>query len=264
MSQMFVPHAGAVFSADIAVPEHARQVRFYSRVLSTGNDPLWREDLMNNLGMPIIGLGQRTAEFETLPLQWMPHLQVDDVAKSAAKAQELGGKELLHHRDGAGNSQWAVLQDPNGTAFGIIPVAMVEAGMSEDAKKIGKNDRVGRIAWLDMAVPNADATRDFYSAVVGWSVQEVEMKDGYTRYADYSMLRSDGAGAAGICHARGTNRGLPPVWLMYLPVGDFDESVRRAEAEGGTIVRSSTDPGAAFRYAVIRDLVGAHFAIFPG
>jgi len=54
----FVPRVGAVFSADIAVPEHEREVRFYSRVLSTGEHPLWRaEVLMNNLGMPIIGLG---------------------------------------------------------------------------------------------------------------------------------------------------------------------------------------------------------------
>ena len=57
MSDPFVPAAGAVLSADIAVPEHEREVRFYSGVLSTGEIPLWREDLMNNLGMPIIGLG---------------------------------------------------------------------------------------------------------------------------------------------------------------------------------------------------------------
>jgi dihydrofolate reductase len=36
MSELFVPRVGAVLSADIAVPEHEREVRFYSRVLSTG------------------------------------------------------------------------------------------------------------------------------------------------------------------------------------------------------------------------------------
>jgi hypothetical protein len=35
MSELFLPGVGAVFSADIAVPDHEREVRFHSRVLST-------------------------------------------------------------------------------------------------------------------------------------------------------------------------------------------------------------------------------------
>ncbi len=40
MSDLFVQRVGAGFSADIAVPEHEREMRFYSRVLSTGTNPL--------------------------------------------------------------------------------------------------------------------------------------------------------------------------------------------------------------------------------
>src|SRR3712207_2459376 len=128
MSEPFVPRAGAVFSADIAVPEHEREVRFYSRVLSTGQHPLWREeDLMNNRGMPIIGLGARSADYAHLPLQWMPHIQVADVAASAQRALDLGGSVLMHAKDDDGTSQWAVLRDTNGAAFGIIPVVPLEA-----------------------------------------------------------------------------------------------------------------------------------------
>jgi hypothetical protein len=36
---------GGVPSADIAVPEHERELQFYSRVLTTGERPRWREDL---------------------------------------------------------------------------------------------------------------------------------------------------------------------------------------------------------------------------
>src|SRR4051794_19949208 len=123
MSEPFAPRVGAVFSADIAVPEHEREMRFYSRVLSTGHDPLWREeDLMNNLGLPIIGLGARSAEYADLPLQWMPHIQVADVAASVQHALDLGGSVLMHAKDNDGTSQWAVLLDPNRAAFGIIPI----------------------------------------------------------------------------------------------------------------------------------------------
>jgi len=89
MSTPFVPRVGGILSADIAVPDHERELRFYSRVLSTGDKPLWRDDLMNNQGAPIIGLGARTPEHADLPLQWMPHIQVADVAASARQAVDL-------------------------------------------------------------------------------------------------------------------------------------------------------------------------------
>src|SRR5918997_1602062 len=108
MSEPFVPRVGGVLSADIAVPEHEREVCFYSRVLSTGESPLWRGDtLMNNLGMPIMGLGARSAEYAHLPLQWMPHIQVADLATSVQRALELGGSVLMHSKNDDGKSQWA-------------------------------------------------------------------------------------------------------------------------------------------------------------
>ena len=49
MTTFFVGQPGAVHSADIAVPEHERELRFYASVLTTGDAPLWRaENLMNN------------------------------------------------------------------------------------------------------------------------------------------------------------------------------------------------------------------------
>ena len=257
MSNRFVAQVGAILSADIAVPEHEREVRFYSRVLSTGDSPLWREDLMNNLGLAIIGLGARSPEYPQLPLQWMPHIQVADVAASVQRAIDLGGSVLMHGKDRDGRSQWAVLLDPNQAAFGIIPVVSAEMlPQSGDAAQ-----PVGCIYWLDLTVPDASATRDFYREVVGWSAQDVEMRDGGARYADYTMLAEDGKPAAGICHARGVNAGLPPVWMIYLPVGDLAESVRRVEQEGGTVIKTMRGEDGKDVYAAIQDLAGVYFAL---
>lgn len=265
MSKLFAGRIGGVVSADIAVPEHERELRFYSRVLRTGANPLWREDGMNNLGMPIIGLGPRTPEYEGLPLQWMPHIQVADVAVSAARAAELGGRVLMHQKDPDGNSQWAVLLDPNGAAFGIIPVISAEAMPSVGASAPqGEAGPVGRIAWLDLTVPNAEATRDFYTKVIGWTVHEVEMEDGGERYVDYGMVGGDGDGAAGVCHARGVNTGLPPVWIIYMTVGDLAESLRRVEEEGGRVITSMQDEDGAYAYAVIQDPIGVYVGLMPG
>jgi len=260
MNEPFVSGVGVVLSADIAVPEHEREVRFYSRVLTTGERPLWREDLMNNQGTPIIGLGARTADHADLPLQWMPHIQVADVAASAQRAVALGGSELMHHRTGDGQSQWAVLRDPNGAAFGIIPVVPPEA----IAGNVDATVPVGRILWLDLTVPDATATRDFYRQVVGWAVQDVEMKDGAERYADYNMLGPDGHPVAGVCDARGANAGLPPVWMLYLPVGDLAASLERVGKEGGQVIKAMRGTDGNVLHAVIQDPVGVCLALGSG
>lgn len=265
MSEPFVSRVGGILSADIAVPEFQRVTRFYSRVLSTGEEPLWRQNLMNNLGMPVIGLGAQSGAYADLPLQWMPHIQVADVAASVARALELGGSDLMHSRARDGTSQWAVLLDPNGAAFGLIPV--VSENEIPSPKEDGGGDtaaRIGCISWLDLTVADASTTRDFYSEVVGWSVEEVEMEDGDGRYADYNMLAADGNPAAGICHARGANQDLPPVWMLYLPVGDLAESLARVQEAEGTVIKLSHGTDGEIAYAVIQDPVGVCLALVQG
>jgi uncharacterized protein len=256
MSNPFVSRVGGILSADIAVPEHDREMRFYSRVLTTGESPLWREDLMNNRGMPIIGLGARSTEYAHLPLQWMPHIQVADVAASVKRALDLGGKRPMLDQ----NSRWAVLLDPSGAAFGIVSLVSAEEVPQQDSVAAD----VGRIAWLDLTVSDASATRDFYREVIGWAVQDVDMGDASERYVDYNMLGDDGQPAGGVCHARGVNMGLPPVWMIYLPVGDLAESVRRVEADGGKVIKATRGTNGEYAYAAIQDPVGACLALVPG
>jgi len=265
MSDTYVPRVGGIQSADIAVPEHHCELRFYSRVLTTGTSPLWREDLLNNQGAPVIGLGASSAEYAHIPIQWMPHIQVADIAASVACAIELRGTELLHGRNDDGESQWAVLLDPHGAAFGIIPVVHPEAAPPSEGTVLGgRTAPVGRIAWIDLTVPEAPAACDFYRQVVGWSVQNVKMEDGEGRYADYGMHSPGGRAAAGICHARGVNKGLPPVWMLYLPVGDIAESRRRVDEEGGQIIKTTLGANGELAVVVVQDPVGASLALVPG
>ena len=265
MSDPFIPRVGGVLTADIAVPEHERELRFYSSILTTGERPHWREDLMNSQGQPVIGLGAASPEYAQLPLQWMPHIQVADVATSVAQALELGGNEIMHGKDEDGNSQWAALLDPNGAAFGVMPVVPADAITPPDGTASDDAEpRVGCISWLDLTVADASATRDFYRQVVGWSVQEVEMEDAGERYADANMICANGEPAAGVCHARAANLGLPPVWLIYLPVGDLAESLRRVREGGGTIIKETRGSNGETAFAAIQDPVGVCLALAQG
>lgn len=264
MFNPFKPSIGTVMSADIAVPKHEQMVQFYSHVLNTGEHPLWQKDLMNNFGIPVIGLGAQNPEYSDLPLQWMPHIQVADVGESASQAKALGGRELMHGKDDNGQSQWAVLADPNGAAFGLIPVVDESMLPKLDDKSEAELAHMGTIAWLDLTVEHASAMRDFYCSVVGWQAEEVSMKDNNTAYADYNMLNGDGEPAAGICHARGVNQKLPPVWLLYLPVGDLSVSLEQVKALGGQVVNTSKNKEDQVTQAVIQDPVGVNMVLVQG
>ncbi len=236
---------GGVLSADIAVPEHEQELDFYSKVLTTGPAPLWRDDLTNNQGTPVIGLGKLSPEYEALPLQWMPHFQVSNVTASAARTVELGGQELMSAEGEDGQKQWAVLVDPNGAAFGIIPVVVDE---SNDASQL---DRFGCISWLSLVASDALSMCEFYEQVVGWSTALTATE------GRREMLRSDGVAAAEICPMNEDNDSIPSVWLLSLPVDDFAESLSQVRKGGGEIVREAKGAG----HAIIRDPVGVYFAL---
>lgn len=112
----------------------------------------------------------------------------------------------------------------------------------------------GGIAWRDLTVPNAEEIRDFYAAVVGWTPQNVEMGD----YNDFVMMIPDsGAPAGGICHARGVNADLPPMWIPYIQVADLEASIAASLANGGSIISDRRE----HHFVVFRDPAGAVFAL---
>jgi predicted enzyme related to lactoylglutathione lyase len=115
----------------------------------------------------------------------------------------------------------------------------------------------GTIAWHDLTVGDADGVRDFYAAVVGWTPEPVSMGD----YQDWNMVGSDGVPRAGICHARGGNAELPPVWIMYVTVDDLDAAVEAVREKGGALVTDVRSMGEA-RWVVVRDPAGAVFALW--
>jgi uncharacterized protein len=115
----------------------------------------------------------------------------------------------------------------------------------------------GSIGWHDLTVGDAPRLRDFYSSVIGWSAQALDMGG----YDDYVMGTPSGEGVAGICHARGTNANLPPQWLIYFIVADLDDAINACIRNGGEVIvpeRGSPDG----RYCVIRDPAGAVAALY--
>ena len=116
--------------------------------------------------------------------------------------------------------------------------------------------RPGTITWQDLTVADAVAIRDFYQAVVGWSPEPVRMGD----YSDFTM-NADGDPIAGICHARGSNSGLPAQWLIYITVDDLDHSIEECQRLGGAVISAPRGLSGG-RFCVIRDPAGAVCALY--
>ena len=114
----------------------------------------------------------------------------------------------------------------------------------------------GIVTWQDLTVADATRLRDFYHAVVGWTPEPVNMGG----YSDYTMT-ADGQQIAGVCHARGTNADLPPVWMLYISVADLDHSLAECERLGGQTLTPIRGYGAG-RYCVIKDPAGAVCALY--
>jgi uncharacterized protein len=116
--------------------------------------------------------------------------------------------------------------------------------------------KLGSIGWMDIAVPDAEGLKDFYASVVGWEPEALSMGD----YSDYVMKMGDSA--VGICHARGANAELPPVWLPYFVVADLDAALEQCEKRGGQRIGDIRNFGPTARLCAIRDPQGAYCVLF--
>jgi predicted enzyme related to lactoylglutathione lyase len=118
---------------------------------------------------------------------------------------------------------------------------------------------VGAITWTDLTVNNAEAVRDFYSQVVGWQTEPVDMGG----YSDFNMKSPTSQKTiAGICHARGANADLPAQWLLYITVENVDASATRCVELGGKVITGPKGMEGYGRYCVIQDPAGAVSALF--
>ena len=112
---------------------------------------------------------------------------------------------------------------------------------------------IGSIVWRDLTVSDAETTRDFYAAVVGWEAHPHPMGE----YDDYEVRCPEtGDTVAGICHARGTNAKVPPQWLVYVVVENVEASAKRTVELGGEVLDGPRPMGKA-PFCVIRDPAGA-------
>jgi uncharacterized protein len=120
----------------------------------------------------------------------------------------------------------------------------------------------GTPIWYELLSADADASRDFYAKVLGWTVHDAEPGG-----MDYRMIDAGGGDFAG-----GLMQLLPemqaggakPTWLFYVGVDDVDAAVAQATALGGAVRMPAITMEGVGRMALVADPHGVPFYVMRG
>jgi hypothetical protein len=255
---------GTVVHHDLTVAD-ANTVRdFYAAVVGWNAEPLdmggYADYVMAEpaTGAPVAGVCHARGGNASLPPVWLAYVAVADLDAALRRCGDLGGA-VAAGPFGEPGGRYAVIGDPIGVAIAVIEASDTGEGRVESQPSPeGAGPRSGTMVGIDLTVPDPEQIRDFYASVMGWTPRPVDQGG----YVDYEMTDgATGSAIAGICHARGANAGLPPVWLPYVAVDDLDGALRRCTELGGSAVAGPFGDAGSWRYAVIRDPAGAHLAL---
>ena len=114
----------------------------------------------------------------------------------------------------------------------------------------------GAFCWNELSTTNAEAAKDFYTNLLGWTLKESNVAG-----MVYNEIVVSGQHVGGIFQM-GTEFGnAPSHWMPYVAVEDVDASAKRVEELGGKVCVPPTDIPNTGRFCVINDPTGATLSL---
>ena len=107
-------------------------------------------------------------------------------------------------------------------------------------------------AWVDLATTDAEAARDFYSKLFGWSLEVSEDP----QYGGYATAKLGDQSVAGIGPKQEGDQS-PTAWSLYIGTEAIDALSTKVQEAGGTVIAPPFDVGDQGRMAVFADPSGA-------
>jgi predicted enzyme related to lactoylglutathione lyase len=197
------------------------------------------------------------------PPAWVPFVRVTDIDATAKRVVELGGS--VHY------PPFNVPQARAALVKGVTReiIGLWQTGASDDDAARFAVIRQGVVSWHELATPDPETAKEFYSALFGWR---------FNLEGAYSVLThgthtlggvvklegdwEDHAFLAAIGQAPEEKWEVPPHWMIFFSVRDVDSVVRKAEALGARIVTRTESLHTFGQFAVIRDPQSSYFSVF--
>jgi predicted enzyme related to lactoylglutathione lyase len=158
---------------------------------------------------------------------WLGTLSVEDVDAAAKTAAADGGEVIDAPVDVRGRGRMAIIRDPSGAELAVLRSA---TGDPADSKALA-----GRWLWTELITDDSKTAEAFYTKLVGYGVQTVEIEDDLT----YRVVGRDGRARAGIVEVQWKN--VEPNWLPYVGVADLNATIRSAYTHGGKLLLRNGD-----------------------
>ncbi len=113
----------------------------------------------------------------------------------------------------------------------------------------------GTFCWADCTSTNVEASKPFYQALMGWSVEDMPIGGGMF----YSMYSHDGENVAAISAMlpEMQEQGVPSIWNSYIAVDDVDALQEKVTELGGVVLVSPFDVFDSGRMMALQDPSGA-------
>ena len=114
----------------------------------------------------------------------------------------------------------------------------------------------GDFGWRDLITDDADSARAFYTEVIGWSTEVMDVGKG-----PYTVFKIGERPVAGLMAKTPSASDAPTAWTSYVTVDDVDMRAAKVADAGGKVVVPPTDIPTVGRMAVIQDPTGGCIGI---
>jgi len=116
----------------------------------------------------------------------------------------------------------------------------------------------GHIGWCDLMSDDVDRARDFYTGVLGWDTEVMDVGAG-----PYTVFKAGGQEVAGLMAKppEGPASLAPTAWTSYVTVDDVDARTARVAAAGGSVLAGPMDIPTVGRMSIIQDPTGGVIGI---
>ena len=176
-------------------------------------------------GVPFAGINQIEDripnESESL---WLAAITVDDVGRALETARGLGATVHENVRRLEGWGTYALIQDPQGAPVSLVTPERV----------LGGTQGYSGWRWAELWTHDTDAARDFYTAVVGYQIEDLPLGE-----QGYTALVADGTRIGGLMKLPQPD--VAPRWAPYVGVTDLRGILVRVWQLRGQVLREPAE-----------------------
>ncbi|MER5179065.1 VOC family protein [Streptomyces sp. NPDC002896] len=151
-----------------------------------------------------------------------------------------------------GEGWMAQFTDQQGARFAVLQPGTAQSGLE-------KTSEDNTLVWVELHVPDPVAGIGFYRTLFGWRSQEMQAPGMTYRVLSLEHGDQQDTSFGGVAALQEGGHGAS--WVPYFAVADADETVRKTEDNGGSVLMPAADVPDVGKIAWLADTAGAVFAV---